>query len=573
MRFSVVIPTYERRDVVVRNVRALERQTERDFEALVVVDGSTDGTAEALRALRLSFPLTVIEQPNTGQAAARNVGAAAAQGDLLVFLDDDMEADPRLLAEHDRSQRQGVDLVLGHVPLHPDSPPNLLSWGTGLWAEMRRERLAAPGAEVRADDLLTGQCSIARALFEELGGFDTSFTRDGLFGGEDIDFGYRLLQAGRRVAFNSAAISHQLYDVDPRDYLRRAYEAGRSEQELVVKHPEQASALWLGPRLRTRRSMLLLGPLVVAPHALSWPLRAGSAALIRRGLRGRWLRDLFWGLRTMEHLRGARAVRRAVSTGTVAILCYHAIADLSGDPVLAEYGLPLNGLARQLRWLRRLGWRFVDLDAVLLGLRGEAHLPGRALLVTFDDCYADLAEAAKHLAELRIPAVAFAVAGRVGGTNDWDRGIGARELALLDADGLRALPGHGIEVGSHASTHRPLSTVPEEELDDELGGSAAALEALGLPRPRSLAYPHGDFTPEIAEAVARAGYEVAFSVDPRAADRGSHRYAVPRIQVLRSDGVLGVVVKVLTATWPHPLRSRARRLAALAGLRGRRGRA
>src|SRR5581483_5019911 len=163
-----------------------------------------------------------------GRIHRRHRGSAPGASALL-------PADGDRAAEHrpgGGAQRRGVDLVLGHVPLHPDSPPNLLSWGTGLWAEMRRERLAAPGAEVRADDLLTGQCSIARALFEELGGFDTSFTRDGLFGGEDIDFGYRLLQAGRRVAFNSAAISHQLYDVDPRDYLRRAYEAGRSEQEL-----------------------------------------------------------------------------------------------------------------------------------------------------------------------------------------------------------------------------------------------------------------------------------------------------------------------------------------------------
>ena len=145
MRFSVVIPTYQRRDTVVRNVQALERQTQRDFEVIVVVDGSTDGTAEALGRLDLSFALTVHEQPNRGQASARNAGAAVAQGELLLFLDDDMEADPALLAEHDRSRREGVEFVLGHVPLHPASPPNLLSWGAGLWADARKERLDRSG--------------------------------------------------------------------------------------------------------------------------------------------------------------------------------------------------------------------------------------------------------------------------------------------------------------------------------------------------------------------------------------------------------------------------------------------
>src|SRR4051795_10521435 len=102
MRFSVVIPTFERRDIVVRNVQALEGQALRDFEVVVVVDGSTDDTTGALEALDPSFPLTVLEQPNRGRGEACNTGAAAARGELLLILDDDMEADPALLAEHDR---------------------------------------------------------------------------------------------------------------------------------------------------------------------------------------------------------------------------------------------------------------------------------------------------------------------------------------------------------------------------------------------------------------------------------------------------------------------------------------
>ena len=100
LRFSVVIPTYQRRDVVVSSVRALAAQEDAPpFEVVVVVDGSVDGTAEALRALATPFPLSVVEQPNAGRPAACNRGAAAASGELLLFLDDDMEAHPRLLAE------------------------------------------------------------------------------------------------------------------------------------------------------------------------------------------------------------------------------------------------------------------------------------------------------------------------------------------------------------------------------------------------------------------------------------------------------------------------------------------
>ena len=88
----------------------------------------------------------MIEQANQGGAAARNAGAAAADGAMLLFLDDDMEADPAMLAEHERSHAEGADLVLGDFPIHPDSPTTVLSQGVGRWARRRRELLATPEA-------------------------------------------------------------------------------------------------------------------------------------------------------------------------------------------------------------------------------------------------------------------------------------------------------------------------------------------------------------------------------------------------------------------------------------------
>lgn len=310
-RFSVVIPTFQRRDVVLRGVAALDRQRERDFEAIVVVDGSTDGSAVALRNLSVSFPLRVLEQENSGAGQARNLGAAAAVGEILLTLDDDMEPDPAMLSEHDRSHREGADVVLGDVPVHPDSPPNMLSWGAGEWARLRCERLSAPDGEIRLDDMLTGQLSIARQAYEAVGGFDAGFTRDGMFGGEDIDLGYRLRKAGYSIVFNPAAISYQYYDVDPARYLMRARESGRSDRELVLKHPELAERMRASPRFRTRRSRWALAPFVRAPAALSWPLRAAAVALARSGLEGERARRLFFAVRTMEYLRGVRLAAAA----------------------------------------------------------------------------------------------------------------------------------------------------------------------------------------------------------------------------------------------------------------------
>jgi GT2 family glycosyltransferase/peptidoglycan/xylan/chitin deacetylase (PgdA/CDA1 family) len=556
-RFSVVVPTYERRETVMRSVLALQDQELRDFEVVVAVDGSSDGTAAALRALSPSFPLRVLEQPNQGRAAAVNAGAAAAGGDVLLILDDDMSADRRLLAEHDRSHREGADVVMGDIPLDPSSPRNLLSWGVGWWARARCERLSSGEEEIGIADLLTGQMSISREAFEEIGGFDVGFTREGLFGGEDLDLGYRLQKAGRKVVFNPRAISFQYYAVDPLSYLDRAYESGRADWELVAKHPELSVRMQGSPRFTTRRTRLLLTPLLRAPRGLSLPLRLGAAAIVRSRRNTARLRRLFFAVRTLEYLRGKQAAQRAEAGGEAIVLAYHSLSDLSRDPVLAEYGVTPDALAAQLDALASRGHRFVDLDLLLASLEGRAPLPEKATLVTFDDAYEDLVPAAVEVLSQRdVPAVVFAVSGQIGGSNEWDRHLGAAELLLLDAEGLRALRAGGIEIGSHTVNHPQLTKVPEPTVAAELRNSAEQLEQAGLPRPRVLAYPHGEWDPSIAEAAAAAGYAAAFTIDPGWVRPGASPWALPRVEVLASDTPARLRFKLATARWPSRLRER-----------------
>ncbi|MEA2367294.1 MAG: hypothetical protein QOH38_12, partial [Thermoleophilaceae bacterium] len=84
---SVVIPTYQRRDLVAGAVRSVIAQTYSDLELIVVDDGSVDGTDEALAAL--GCELRYHRQPNRGVSAARNVGVALARGSIVAFLDSD----------------------------------------------------------------------------------------------------------------------------------------------------------------------------------------------------------------------------------------------------------------------------------------------------------------------------------------------------------------------------------------------------------------------------------------------------------------------------------------------------
>jgi glycosyltransferase involved in cell wall biosynthesis/peptidoglycan/xylan/chitin deacetylase (PgdA/CDA1 family) len=561
VRFSIVIPTYERREIVARSVAALNNQSFRDFEVVVVDDGSSDGTADALRALEVDFPLEVISRPNEGASVARNVGAAAASGEFLLFLDDDMEADSEMLAEQDRSLREGADMVLGHLPLHPDSPDNLLSQGVGRWAEKRRERLEGIAGELPITELNTGQMSISRANFERLGGFDPSFTQEGLYGGEDLDMGYRVGRAGLRLVFNPAAISYQYYAVDPGDYTRRTRETGRSAQQLRAKHPELTQDLHAGLVYRTRRSRILFGLLGRLPRIFSRPLEALTAGRVRTGKLDFHTYRLFFGLQTMEFQRGYRQAEKAAGSGGAVVLGYHAIADLAGEGVTSEYGVPPERFAAQLDALRRAGWAFIDLDRLRAALRGESELPKRAILLSFDDGYESVLTAgAPVLTSRGIPAVIFALTGKIGGCNDWDEPGPSGPQRLLDEKGLQSLGEVGVSVQSHGATHRRLTELDAAQLEMELAGSRERLDSLGLGEPVALAYPFGVWSPEVAAAVKEAGYELAFTVEPGAARPGENPYALPRVEVLAADSPRTVLIKMRTATWPAWLRQRLLRL-------------
>jgi len=237
------------------------------------------------------------------------------------------------------------------------------------------------------------------------------------------------------------------------------------------------------------------------------------------------------------------------------ILAYHAIADLRDDPVLSEYGVPPELFAAQLDGLARHGWEFVGLDSVLAWLRGEGGLPRRAALVSFDDAYTDLLEvAAPLLSEREIPAVVFAVAGHLGGVNDWDHHKGAASLRLLQPGDLPAVAAMEIEVGAHTFSHRPLPEVPASELDRELREPAERIAAEGVPRPRAFSYPYGRCSPATATAVRKVGYEIAFTTawgDPRP---GGDLYTVPRVEIHASDTPRKLRLKLALAGWPRLLR-------------------
>ncbi len=554
MRISVIIPTYQRRDLVVEAVCTLLQQDFRDsFEVIVVVDGSVDGTGEALRQINSDIPLTVLEQGNLGQSKARNMGANQALGEILLFLDDDMIAQPDLLSRHDKAHNNQTDMVLGHIPVHPDSPANFLSAAVGEWAEERLDRLSQPGAKLLLEDLIIGQASISREIFTRLGGFDCDFTRAGTYGNEDLEFCHRLQTAGYHIVFNPDAISWQKYIVTPRQHLHQWHQAGKADTRFARKHPELIEDIF-----PSRPGTTWL-------HRLARPsMRWLTLSLLESGWQNPWIVQLFFRVRQLEYNHGVYTAGGIPGHSPLRILSYHAVADLGGSRVIEQYGVPADLFRTQLRTLLSAGYHFVNTTEFLAFLKGRGVLPRRSLLLTFDDCYENLlGNAVPILKELNIPAIAFAVSGRLGRSNDWDEKIGAPALPLLNAEGLKELNSHRVEIGCHSRTHRPLRNLSNEELKAEVMDSIHDLEANGLHGVRLFAYPYGEHDQRVRNAIQIAGIEAAMTVKSGAVKPGDHPYQLPRIEIMRRDGIWKLRWKLACAGHLTISRARSTRSTAL----------
>jgi len=224
------------------------------------------------------------------------------------------------------------------------------------------------------------------------------------------------------------------------------------------------------------------------------------------------------------------------AANSVLILCYHAIADLSDDAILADYSIPEPEFVKQLESLVRRGFHFISGEQFYLFLVGKAEVPSQSVLLTFDDCYVSLIEVvAPLLNSYGASAVAFAVTGLASNSNEWDQRIGSCTLPILNQGGLRKLAERGFEIGSHTRTHPSLPRLGPERLREEVEGSAIDIAALGLPTPRFFAYPYGNESPPVRQAVAAAGYSVGFALWAGHFRRGMDPLAVPRVEICRRD--------------------------------------
>jgi glycosyltransferase involved in cell wall biosynthesis len=255
MEASIIIPTYNRSELLRSCLLALSNQTQpaRDFEVIVVVDGSTDGTLEMLASLEPPFTLRVIQQSNSGQPAALNRGAAESIGRVSIFLDDDIRVMPRFVEEH-LHLHQTREHVMGVGQLTLTLPPGA-DWYAHGFAEgwsAHYEEFNRGNRQPDWDDCYGGNMSVSRAAFLAVGGNATDLRR-----GYDVELAYRLKQDGCFFKYLPEAIGDQLERKGFRELSADSELAGEACVELTYRHPATETKLF-GDFQKNHRSWILL---------------------------------------------------------------------------------------------------------------------------------------------------------------------------------------------------------------------------------------------------------------------------------------------------------------------------
>jgi glycosyltransferase involved in cell wall biosynthesis/peptidoglycan/xylan/chitin deacetylase (PgdA/CDA1 family) len=505
---SVVIPTYNRALLLEQCLAALSRQSQLSlFEVIVVDDGSTDETPRFLEAVSPPFELRIETQPNRGQAAARNRGAAAASSPYCLFVDDDVTFAEDFVALHLDAQRaNGGIAALGPLRLRHAPGANPLARHVALTWERHAAEAAKLERQATFRDCWSGNLSVPRDAFLEVGGFAEDLPRK-----HDVELGFRLARAGLRFLYVPGAVAVADFPSETSEVAGDLEREGAADVELYKRHPPILEALDLGLYCEYPRRLQWAIRMLVALRA---PVRllVAAARLAPEQRAEAWFelvaRYCYW--RGVRSAMPSRREWRRTTVGTK-ILLYHAFG--GPDERGSRYIVPARRLHQQAALLHLLGFRVAPLDEIVEEWRAFRFPPRRTIAITIDDGYADNYSLGMPIFSRYGFAPTVFVVSREE-SNFWDRDTELRGRPLMTDTEVGGLVAAGAAIGAHTRTHADLRLLDGSERREEIQGSKADLEQR-LDRPVTLfAYPFGAIDDDVAAAAEAADFRAACIAAP-----------------------------------------------------------
>ena len=260
MRYSIVIPVYNRPDEVNELLAGLCEQTCRDFEVLVVEDGSAVPCREVVESYAGRLDLHYYEKPNSGPGQSRNYGVERARGAYVIILDSDVVLPPDYLAAIDAELAAApCDAFGGPDRAHPSFTPMQKAINYAMTSFFTTGGIR--GGKKKLDKFYprSFNMGVRTAVYRELGGFsDMRF-------GEDIDFSTRIFRGGYSCRLLPEAWVWHKRRTDLRKFFKQVHNSGIARIHLTKRHPGTLKLVHLLPAVFTLGCLLCL---LVAPF---WP--------------------------------------------------------------------------------------------------------------------------------------------------------------------------------------------------------------------------------------------------------------------------------------------------------------
>lgn len=244
MKYSVVIPVYNRPDEVRELLESLAQQAYSDFEVIVVEDGSTVPCQAVVEAFEQRLQLRYLVKENEGPGPSRNYGARYAEGDYVIVLDSDCLVPAHYFEAIDQQLvKTDADAFGAPDRAHPDFSPIQKAISYSMTSFFTTGGIR--GGKRRADKFYprSYDMGVKRTVWNQLGGFaDMRY-------GEDIDFSIRLFEAGYKVCLFPEAFVYHKRRTSFSQFYRQVHHSGEARIALWERHPKTLKLVHTLPSL------------------------------------------------------------------------------------------------------------------------------------------------------------------------------------------------------------------------------------------------------------------------------------------------------------------------------------
>ena len=246
MKYSIIVPVYNRPDEVDELLQSLCEQTVKDFEVIIVEDGSIKPCKDVCNKYAGILSLHYYAKENSGPGQSRNYGAERANGKYVIILDSDVVLPKGYLqAIEEELAQQPCEAFGGPDAAHPDFTPVQKAISYSMTSFFTTGGIRGGKAKLDKFYPRSFNMGIRRDVYQQLGGFTK------MRFGEDIDFSYRIVEAGYQPRlFPEAWVWHKRR-TDFRKFFRQVYNSGIARINLEKRHPGTMKLVHLLPTVFT----------------------------------------------------------------------------------------------------------------------------------------------------------------------------------------------------------------------------------------------------------------------------------------------------------------------------------